>query len=1724
MNLNATKKQEQRYAKIKGGNMNLMKFNLNAFLRPISKRPVKLDLRVTVFVLMMLMTHSSLSAFTLSVKGVDKTGATSPVTQYKWLVEEDATHHVVPDDPATNFGTDFHKSYMPVVAQGAAADPFPALDPAKRYYISVLPDGGYSNGGASFAGDIGDGTVTVYVNRHPIPTAQITIFVFNDNYPLNNAPDLPEEQGLEGFRIILEDAGGKYGMSAGQAMMDAFGNMLGTTYRRDGLGNYILDADGQPIVDNMGDMNIYTDANGLATVRNLAPGKYGVIIVPPNAVEMPSGSGNWVSTDWQQTTTIEGTKVIDAWVKANEPPYFQEFGPAGWHVFVGFVRPTYDATVLTGGSTISGRITNLHLSRPPATEFYSGEPFAHTTPWIGLNDMAVGIGKCVYAQRANDDGTFSIPNVPPGAYQVVVWDDYLDLLIAFYGVTVNPDGSCNNLGGCSLGDVPVFQWFTRLEHWVFNDLNQNGRWDAGEPPIPEQAVNLRWRDGTMYQSFPTDTEGFVPFDQVFPFFSWQVAEVDFARFKATGVTVTVDHGGPINAADPWSFQGVLTPQIQDPADPANEYGTSKYRTETGPVLTEAFQGFLGQTSVMQWGKVAYGPGENGGISGMVYYAVTRAEDDPAYAAAEPWEPGIPRVQVNLYIDADNNGVVDDINGSGIIEYADVDNYPFGNFPGPEDIDHNGNNVFDLGDAVDYTYTDSWDDNLPTGCPGADPTDPADVLPDKCYDGMRNWNQVRPGVFDGGYAFAGYDPVHNPDGLPKGIYIVEAVPPAGYEIIKEEDRNVDFGDQYVPSTQLLPPACVGDPHLVPMEFSLFSLEDENGNPVQPHRAGTNTPLCDRKKVYLSAGQNAVADFFMFTEAPIAGHIVGFILDDTANEFDPASPQFGEKFAPPWMPVSIHDWTGREIGRTYSDQYGRYNALVPSTYTANLPMFSGMSPNMLTTCMNSPGNIDPVTGAFVPDPYFNTQYSTFCYTFQYMPGSTTYLDTPVVPVAAFAGPDQFPLDSEFPDGTPRIDRVTAPDNGVGGGPYVPAPGMQIEIYAMGAVEVPNPEFDGVNSKTITRDYGFGTTPGSVSINGVPLTNVTWSDLLITGTVAGGTTTGQLEITRANGLSGITGITVQVGLPQGASVRTVSAGQSIQTAIDNAGNNDLILVGPGTYDEMVIMWKPVRLQGWGEGATVIRAYKIPQEKTVAWRNKIEMLVASGSITLLPGQEIETGVPHPDKLLQSEEGAGVLVVARANGNARFDQNRNRGARVDGFTITGADTGGGVVVNGYADYLNISNLRIMGNSGFFGGGVRVGHPQLLVEQGNTILHQDADNDYVRIHHNHILNNGGLNGAGGGVSLCTGSDFYEVTDNWISGNFNLSHGGGIGHLGLSESGLIANNTIIFNECFNQAQTVSGGGIFIGGHAPLAGNTLGPGAGSVKVRNNLILGNYAAAGDGAGIRLSRINGQDVTRNETPNRPWNTVEIHNNMIANNVAALAGGGISLQDAVRVRIIHNTVANNDSTATAGEAFTPGQLNQSNPQPAGIVSRAHSGALLAALPGSEPGFSDPMLQDNIIWQNRSFYFEIVSGDPPQYLITDAGYNDLAVLGTPVPQALNPQNCHLTGDGDPGFVLGYQNGGRGQTVLPGEPTTGLEPAIAFDEGGNFIKVRYGPLTLTSDPAPGDGMPGQVSDYHIVGGSPVIDAGLDLTGDYPDLAVDYDGQARPNGAGVDIGADEYYAAP
>src|SRR5256884_373583 len=465
--------------------------------------------------------------------------------------------------------------------------------------------------------------------------------------------------------------------------------------------------------------------------------------------------------------------------------------------------------------------------------------------------------------------------------------------------------------------------------------------------------------------------------------------------------------------------------------------------------------------------------------------------------------------------------------------------------------------------------------------------PAHTIPNnsqfKCYDGMHNWNQVQPAPYDGMYQFpsvTGLNPttgkptgtncticVPNPDTtdpyrsgtpmLPAGKYVVEMVVPPGYELVKEEDKNILIGDNYIaPVTQefgglgsiyIMPDQaavgatynannaqnpttdlgavprhegdtgsietfwpCVGASRIVPDYISLFPQSQE----VAPF-AGATRNLCDRKEVTLQSQESALAKFWVFTSAHVAAHFTGVITDDFTSEFDPFSPQFGEKFSPANLPISIKDWTGTEISRVYTDQWGAFNGLTYSTWEVNPPNPTGYAPTMMVTCMNDPGS------GSTPDPLFNPQYSQFCYEIPFMPAQTQYMDTPVTPTVAFAGAGYNNPDCAYPDATPAVGEV----DGDGIGPYVSAAGHALHIYTIngkppvaagvipGDMAVPNYGYSGpsattspFNQKMVTRHHGFGGTAGTVApvgSDGVvrPLTGVSWSDTTITGTVPSG-----------------------------------------------------------------------------------------------------------------------------------------------------------------------------------------------------------------------------------------------------------------------------------------------------------------------------------------------------------------------------------------------------------------------------------------------------------------------------------------------------------------------------------------------------------------------------------------------------------------------------------------------
>ena len=325
--------------------------------------------------------------------------------------------------------------------------------------------------------------------------------------------------------------------------------------------------------------------------------------------------------------------------------------------------------------------------------------------------------------------------------------------------------------------------------------------------------------------------------------------------------------------------------------------------------------------------------------------------------------------------------------------------------------------------------------------------------------------------------------------------------------------------------------------------------------------------------------------------------------------------------------------------------------------------------------------------------------------------------------------------------------------------------------------------------------------------------------------------------------------------------------------------------------------------------------------------------------------------------------------------------SRIDGVSIINSSQGGGgVFVHGWGHNLDVANTRISGNHGTLAGGINLGNgetPDAYINDGvqcgpgltgaaavttcppvpaGTVTNAAIPfqfNTKVHIHHNMIYNNASIGDAlfsgtpagAGAITVSAGADDYQIDHNWIAGNLTTGDGGGVQHLGLSFRGKINNNYILFNQSTNPTLPTNGGGLVIEGanlDRQLNGNECGstndqdcpPGLGEgtgpgIVIDANLILGNSAESGSGGGLRIQQVNGSEVVAFPTTNSRWYDVTVTNNIIANNVAGWDGGGVSMQDALKVTFVNNTVASNDTTASAGALFkTLGAINASSPPP----------------------------------------------------------------------------------------------------------------------------------------------------------------------------------------------------
>jgi len=1375
------------------------------------------------------------------------------------------------------------------------------LDPTKRYFISVFPGdaanpfgaGGY--GGAPdcstagrAAGHCGHGmggapigidpnthvqqtAVTVYSQPSPYPTGKLSVFVFEDDFPLNGeqdggggtgSVDSNNEPGLGGFQIHLWDAFGGNGDFTGQMGFDMFNQPLSNSLA--GTLDPTNGNDACPVSTNPrqgtndptqtgitgfivtcpryeSDGKTPSPLAGQAVIANLMPGRWGVIATP-GADRIARGE------EWLQTNTLDGQKAHDVFTRIGEPSFFQEFGPASFHVSIGFANPAIingrHAGVCNGSdvhfpngspinchNTITGRVVGERLSRTPDERLYgsgSHDAFYWSQCYVSFGDPD---GEDFAFTKCNADGTFALSGLPDGDWRITTFDQWNDQLVDGLSTPVRLAAGGTN-ATTNIGDIAATQWQTNLYTKTFIDDNKDGLAQATEIGIPFANVAVRLRDGSLENLLVTDFTGTANFNETFPLFSWYTVETDVTRYKNTGTHVVYDVGGPADGSPSCGATGyppcgnsvigkflantaevisvpttlrvpgavycgagtgqagadctgksitgltgstasdspsVCTTTTGNPPTTTCSTTLSSGRIDPPWVGVEGWQGFPGQNSFLEFGKAPYFDGENGGIKGHVIYASTRPFDDPQMLVQTQWEPLVPNVGINLYqegVAADGITptltLVDRTKTSSFDDWAQgfrADGVtPNMNCPGQGASTGPNPDLFFFSLYNQPNYLNFY--NSQHGGPAAT------ALPSnsqfKCYDGMHNWNQVQPAPYDGMYQFPSVtsvdvngrpnatncsiciaDPVPTTGAdadplrsglpmLPPGKYVVEVVLPPGFELVKEEDKNILIGDDFIaPATQqfgglgnvfIVPdqasvaeysnagqggfnsvgaagynannpqnptqsfgmaPAngivpgfvpeptwpCVGEARIVPDFISLFPQTHQ----VAPF-AGATRNLCDRKEVTLSDKAGAIAKFYIYTSTHIASKFTGGITDDYTSEFDPFSPQFGEKFAPPDLPVSIKDWTGTEINRVHADHWGSYDGMTYSTWEVNPPNPTGYSPGMFVFCMNDPGPItdtrttipnsqgtgtiaNPTLGKLITDPSFTEGYSQFCYELPFMPATTQYLDTPVVPTSAFAGAGYNNVDCAYPTLTPAVSEV----DGDGVGPWVSAAGHTLTIKALGDQSVPNYAYNGpsattapYNQKTITRHYGFGgqcstptagnatcNTKSSVTIGGVSATITGWSDTTITvaaptgvpncatqqQAIYGGSTAscGQVVITAGNGRQSIDTVTVTIG---GKAPTHVAASASIQTAIDTAQPGDLIMVdptcttttagvvsqvacttagastGPAAHNELLLMWKPVRLQGVGAASSIINANTHPAGKLDGWRRQVDCL----------------------------------------------------------------------------------------------------------------------------------------------------------------------------------------------------------------------------------------------------------------------------------------------------------------------------------------------------------------------------------------------------------------------------------------------------------------------------------------------------------------------------------------
>ena len=1555
-----------------------------------------------------------------SVSNLVKSAPIDPAKKYTWLITEDDTgdpgqaiadcvpsaananplRDTAPADGIQSFcqwpSIRTTPGNVPVIASGDQSELNGTTSiqlPNGKYLISVLADG-YALGGAHFTVPV-DGAVKVPLQPYPLPLGVMKIQVFHDNAPVDATFEVDGESGsgMSGYEAHLSDV-------LGEVTTDWFGNPVCTNYEQVG-GVTKLDADGSPIIDSAHPGGkCVSDSTGLITIPNLGSNRYGVTLSEPADKQA-----------WVQTTTLEGTHDHDVWLMngdtGNDSELIVGGEPVPWVQF-GYVEPR---TISSGSAHVTGQVLaglayvggNGGVTIPGGTGTAGGkEGPPIDRPWISLSDLGNG-DQNVYTGRGNADGTFDIANVPNGAYQLTAWDDNQDYILFSSNIQVS------NGSNLDTGKTYLSGWTSRIYGTVFIDSNGNGKRDSGEDGLPGTALTLRERDNSLIdQMMNTATtssraghEGEYSFTEAYPLTKWLILEHFNTRYEGTGITFQGE-----NDPEPTTIRGNavdvnVLPVLglgsrvdwgvrpYQPSTNGGIVGTVTYdttRNELDPAysVTEDYQpGIPGVTlHLYPVKKDAEGNPvmEPGSLGSPAHEAADKAHELAAPYTSETWEApkGCKPLQwdgspLNLTALPDSGAqtvCVESPADGQLTMPADATDGAFGQtVNGNYGFTESDLNLYPVGDSDNPGYPDAA--KLPDGftCPPDNTT--------ACAPGNHDLPLYAP-LADFGYA---------PQPLTPDDYVVTVDMPKDsfgkdiYQPTSEQDVNVFDGDNYLPQDNFpftgtagtgssgsqgagsgvpeAPPSqggglgvypCVGPDQSVHVTNSNFA--DGGGSPFE----GQPRALCTEKLIAVRGGQAVAPNFNLFTQTPLPTHFWGLTINDLGLSWDKRSIQYGEAQGIPNVPMGIYDWSGNLVDSTTTDFNGFYEAIEPSTSSYNCPLPAGPCAGMYRFVGNDPGQPGQ------HNPNYNPRFRTISANFQAWPGLFTVTDTaPTMAGAVIVTPGTTspqPVVCEVSPTTPEVFAVSTP--------YVSGSSRTVTVTGQGFGSYVAPNASGSKGslvQLIGPSGNVASTPAGTA----------WTDRGLTFQVPGTLAAAPYQLRIRNGQSmswtssastihvlgtGYRPTLIHVGSGAGQTPTVQAAISSIPLTSQGqqSNTNYLILVHPGAasasnpdgaYRENLVVNRRVKIQGYGPGGTYSNGTHVPGSVIdgqafdadgatgTAWFNLVAQPhtgpdgVADGAtVTVLPRYATQFAAG-------GAQGYATLDGLRITGGYQQDVNANlntiTGANVTGFGAPGATVtqGGGIYVHASARNLRVTNDLITGNSGTFGGGIRIGTPY-VGNNGNT---------GVRISYNRVRDNGGTNLAGG-IGVFSGATGYSVDNNDICGNFSAEYGGAVSHFGLSANGVIDHNRMWFNETYDE-----GGAVMVAGELPANPDNLSTGSGPVTIRNNEIVANNAND-DGGGVRLLQVNDARM-------------DIVNNIIADNLSTHEGGGVALDDATNVRFLNNTVARNITTATA-------VTSDGNPAPAGLSTGHNSVQLQATLPSGRSVFSNPVLRNNVFWENMA--------------------------------------------------------------------------------------------------------------------------------------------------------------